>query len=182
MTGISFVRRLPIFVPFRNTHDGGFTLIELVVVMALIGTMLFVALPNFQHLIADETRKTSQWILLQVPKYRTLAVSKTQTCTLHVDMSDQRLWFSSSLMTEEELLEATEKGLKLDNPPRLLDVTYSYGDIINSGEAIINFYSKDYCDKAILHMESEDGDPVSFIFEPFLTQVLLEEGYVDFEE
>jgi prepilin-type N-terminal cleavage/methylation domain-containing protein len=162
-------------------RSGGFTLIELVVVIALIGTMLLFAVPNLQRLFVDDTRKTSQWILLQVPKHRALAVSETRIYTLHVDMSEQKLWFSSMDMSDEALDSAMDRGIELDNSVRLLDVAYSYGDSVNSGEALILFYPKGYSDKAIIHIEEKNGNRRSFKFEPFLTQVELIEGYADFE-
>ena len=178
---MSFESRFFLLSPETNNRSNGFTLIELVVVIALIGIMLFVAVPNFQHLFTDETRKTSQWILLQVPKHRALAVSETRTYTLHVDMAEQRLWFSNMDMSDEELPSAMSRGLQLKESVRLLDVAYSYGDSINSGEAQILFSPKGYSDKAIIHMEGETGAERSFVFEPFLTQVEIIEGYADFE-
>jgi prepilin-type N-terminal cleavage/methylation domain-containing protein len=176
-----FASRLSSLVPETNTRSNGFTLIELVVVIALIGIILFVTVPNFQHLFSDETRKTSQWILLQVPKHRALAVSETRIHTLHVDMAEQRLWFSNMDMSDEELSSAMTRGLELDDSVRLLDVAYSYGDSVNSGEAQILFFPKGYSDKAIIHMEGENGDQCSFIIEPFLSKVEIIEGYADFE-
>jgi Tfp pilus assembly protein FimT len=180
--------RHPHYISFHSSHyrsrlgEAGFTLIELVVIIALLGIVMFISVPNFQHLLSDNVRKTSQWILLQVPKFRSKATSETLTCSLHVDMSDQRLWFTNSRMTEEEYLAAVEQGLKLDDTIRLLDVVYSYGESIHSGEAVINFYAQGYSDRAILHLEDGYGDVRSFIFEPFLTQVEIIEGYADFEE
>ena len=178
---MSFANRFFFPPPEKGTRSNGFTLIELVVVIALIGIMLFVAVPNFQDLFNDDTRKTSQWILLQVPKHRALAVSETRTYALHLDMAEQRLWFSHMDMSDEELQSAEDRGLELDDSVRLLDVAYSYGDSSNSGEALILFFPKGYSDKAIVHMEGEDSDRLSFVFEPFLTQVEMIEGYADFE-
>jgi prepilin-type N-terminal cleavage/methylation domain-containing protein len=160
----------------------GFTLIELVVVIALIGIMLFFTIPNFGHLFSDDLRKTSQWILLQVPKYRGRAVSENQPYFLHADMDNHRLWFSSSLMTEEEQDLAMEQGLQLVDEIRILDIIYSEDEYANAGETFIGFYPKGYSDKAILHLENENGDRLSFLFEPFLNQVEMIDGYIGFEK
>lgn len=162
--------------------ENGFTLIELVVVMALIGIMLFVAVPNFQHLLTNDTRKTAQWILLQVPKYKSLAASENLVYALHADMESQRIWFSNSLMSDDDELAAMQEGLELSKSIRILDVLYSAEEGANAGDAVICFYPKGYSDRAILHLEEKDGDRISFLFEPFLNQIDMTEGYVDFED
>jgi prepilin-type N-terminal cleavage/methylation domain-containing protein len=174
------------FFPFpvvdTRGRRNGFTLIELVVVMALVGIMLFFTIPNFGHLLTDDLRKTSQWILLQVPKYRSRAVSENQPYFLHVDMDNHRLWFSNSLMSEEEQNLAMEQGFQLADDIRILDILYREDEFANAGEAFIGFYPKGYSDKAILHLEKEDGDRLSFLFEPFLNQVEMNDGYIGFKD
>jgi prepilin-type N-terminal cleavage/methylation domain-containing protein len=178
---LSLNRSLPLSVKPHFEGDG-FTLIEIVVVMALIGIMLFIVVPNFQHLLTNDTRKASQWILLQVPKQKSQAVSENQVYALHVDIDKNRLWFSNSFMSDEDQLAAMEQGLKLGDKIRILDVLYSNEEGINGGETLIFFYPKGYSDRAILHLEEKDGDRLSFLFEPFLNQVGMTDGYVDFED
>lgn len=173
------------FSPFPvNTRErkNGFTLIELVVVIALVGIMLFFTIPNFGHLFSDDLRKTSQWILLQVPKYKGRAVSESRPYYLHVDMDNHRLWFSNSGMSEEEQNQAMEQGFQFSDEIRILDILYSEDEFANAGEAFIGFYPKGYSDKAILHLEKENGDRLSFLFEPFLNQVEMIDGYIGFED
>ena len=179
---MSFLKRFSTLSGMPYLRRDGFTLIELVVIMALIGIMLFVAIPNFQHLLSNDTRKTSQWILLQVPKFKSLAVSENQIYALHADMDKQRLWFSNSWMSEDELSSAEDEGLALSDSIEIIDVLYSNEEGFDGGDALICFYPKGYSDRAILHLEEKDGDRLSFIFEPFLNQIDMIEGYVDFED
>lgn len=165
-----------------NFRKDGFTLIELVVVMTLISIMVFVTIPNFQHLLTDNMRETSQWILLQVPKFKAKATSENQLYTLHVDMDNHILWFSCSGMSDYELHSAMEQGFQIDDSIRVVDVLYSNEESYNGGDALISFYPKGYSDKAILHFEKDNGDRLSFLFEPFLSQIDMVEGYVDFED
>lgn len=178
-----FFLKPPLFfaAPLKRRRNG-FTLIELVVVIALVGIMLLVAIPNFQHLFGDNARKTSQWILLRVPSVRDRAVSENQIYALHVDMDNRKLWFSNGSMLDEDLTSAMESGLQLSDDIQILDVLYVDEGPINGGDAPIFFYPKGYSDKAILHLEKDDGARLSFLFEPFLKQVEMIDGYVDFEE
>ncbi len=178
---MSFCRCFPSSEGKDKPRPNGFTLIELVVVMALIVIMMFVALPNFEHIFNDDMRETSQWILLQVPKYKAKAVSESQIYALHVDMDNHQLWFSSTSMSEEQMLSSMKKGFSVPDSIHIIDVIYSNGESIQSGDAQICFYPKGYSDKAVLHIEKDGGDRRSFFFEPFLTQVETADGYVDIQ-
>lgn len=179
---MTFSRRFSVFPENGRVDIRGFTLIELVVVMALVGIMMFVAIPGFQHILTDDTRKASQWILMQAPRLKARAVSEKKIYTLHVDMDDNLLWVSSGIMPDDDMSQARKNGRPLTGDSVLLDVAYADGETVDSGEAEIHFYPGGFSDKAIIHMEDENGSRRSFIIEPFLSQVELREEYVDFEE
>lgn len=182
MTGMSALRCFFVFPEKGDAGTRGFTLIELTVVMALIGIILFVSIPGFQHILTDDTRKASQWILVQVPGLKTRAVSEMKIYALHADMDDDLLWISNETMSDKEMDLAREQGRPLTDDSYIMDVAYPDGETIDSGEAVIYFYPKGYSEKAIIHMEDDDGARRSFIIEPFLSQVEMKEEYVDFEE
>lgn len=133
-------------------------------------------------MLSNDTRKTCQWILLKVPEYRNRAVSENQTYILHADMANKLLWFSGSNMTDEQLETAMSQGYSLSDAFFIADVTYAGDESINSGDAPVILYPKGYSSNAILHMEDSGGENFSFIFEPFLNQVELVNGYADFED
>ena len=62
----------------------GFTLIELIVVIALISIMLFLAIPKFQSdIFTDSTKKVSRWIIYKVPALKKMrsGSKKDMFCT-----------------------------------------------------------------------------------------------------
>ena len=160
--------------------QGGFTLIELVVVMALTAVMMGLALPSFRNLMEDETRRSSQWMLLQIPRLKAAAVSEGKTQVLHVDLDHNRLWVSRVGMSPEELSRAETQGLALSDACRLTGVVLDDGSTTDSGDVPIYFYPKGYSSRAIVHMEG-DGSRRSLIVEPFLNQAEMKESYVLFE-
>ena len=105
-------------IPLKGERVGfrGFTLIELVVVMALIAIMMALAIPNLQHILTDDTRKASQWILVQVPRLKSRAVSEGKIYTLHADMDGNMLWISNDGMSDEELSQAKKRDLRFPIP------------------------------------------------------------------
>lgn len=166
----------------RFAYARGFTLVELVVVMALFGIMMMLAIPNLQHFLTDDTRKASQWIQLQAPILKSKAVSEKTTYVLHADMDDNLLWYSNSAMDDDMLMMAKEQAFALHRTVFLTDVLYANGEVVDSGEAAIHFYPQGYSDRAIIHLEEEGGAQRSFFIEPFLKQIDIKEGYVDFED
>jgi prepilin-type N-terminal cleavage/methylation domain-containing protein len=161
----------------------GFTLIELVVVVALISIMLFLAIPRFQSdFLADSTKKVSRWILYKVPALKEIAFRKQKKYVLHVGIDSEKLWITHEGMSDEELQDAEMDGYKLPDDIKLQDVEFPDELVISAGRADICFYEKGYSDKAIIHMVHDDDHRLSFLIEPFLPQVYLYNKYVGLED
>ena len=180
---MSAFRRFSVFPEKGIVDIRGFTLIELVVVMALLGIMLFMTLPSFQHILTDDTRKASQWILVQVPRLKARAVTERTVYVLHIDLDENLLWVSNgALPTDDDMGVEKKQEKAFSEDSVLIDVAYPGGETIDSGEADIYFYPKGYSDKAVIHMEDDEGDFRSFLIEPFLSWVEMKEEYVELEE
>ncbi|MBW1822856.1 MAG: type II secretion system protein [Deltaproteobacteria bacterium] len=139
----------------KPKQNSGFTLIELTVVISLISIMLFFAVPRFRNaVLTDSMNNTSRWIIGKVRVLKEYSTSKQKLCILHVNMDSNKMWVSDETM----------KG------------------IISSGQADICFYRAGYSDKALIHIQGDDEQKISFLIEPFLPKVKLYEKYVDFED
>jgi len=64
----------------------------------------------------------------------------------------------------------------------VINVEYPEKGIVSSGQADICFYRAGYSDKALIHIQGDDEQKISFLIEPFLPKVKLYEKYVDFED
>jgi len=160
----------------------GFTLIELIVVIALLSIMLFFAIPQFQsNVLTDSTKKVTQWILLKIPYLKEKAAREQMRYILHVDLESNRLWITHESMPQEAIQSSEQDGYKLPDDIKLMDVEYPDQGKISAGQANIYFNEKGYSDKAIIHLENDDNERFSFLIEPFLDQVLLYNRYVEFE-
>jgi prepilin-type N-terminal cleavage/methylation domain-containing protein len=161
----------------------GFTLIELVVVVALISIMLFLAIPRFQSdFFTDSTKKVSRWIMYKVPALKENAFRKQKKYVLHVGIDSEKLWITHEGMSDEELQDAEMDGYKLPDDIKLQDVEFPDEQVISAGRADIYFYEKGYSDKAIIHMVHDDAHRLSFLIEPFLPQVHLYNKYIGLED
>jgi len=167
----------------KPEKNSGFTLIEITVVISLISIMLFFAVPQFRNtLLTDSINHTSRWIIGKVRAIKEYSTSKQKLCILHVNLDSNKMWVSEETMTEENLHQANEKGFEIPGDLRLINVEYPQKGIISSGQADICFYKAGYSDKALIHIQRDDDEKVSFLIEPFLPKVKFYEKYVGFED
>lgn len=164
----------------RNT---GFTLIELIVVISLLSIMLFLTIPRFQSdLLSNSSHKFSRWILLNVSALKEKSSYEQKTYFLHINFDSNRLWTTHETMTPEALQDAETNGYNVSEDIKILDVEYPDEGKVSTGQTDIYFYGKGYSDKAIIHIENDDNERLSFLIEPFLPRVRVYNRYVEFEE
>ena len=166
--------------PCRQTE--GFTLIELIVVIALLGLMLFFSLPRLQgNPFLDDTQKSSRWLIGKIQLLKESAIRDQKLYTLHFDLDSGRVWETNESMSPEEIESAVLNSYALPDDLRITDIEYPTKGKIYSGQAAINFYKAGYTDKALVHMQDGDAS-LSFLIEPFLPNVQLFEKYASFED
>lgn len=182
------------FFSLKRSKTGGFTLIELIVVMSLIGIMLGFAAPQLKTaMFQDGTKKASRWFMITIPAIKSKALREQKVMALGVSIDQDKVWVVDPQPTpqpsedDEEKMEVPEvaapaktKEFKLPADIHILDVEFPNQDPISVGEAQINFYHKGYSDHAIIHLENSDGDRYSFMIEPFLPNVRRIDDYVSF--
>jgi hypothetical protein len=153
------------------------------VVISLISLMFFFAIPRIQvDILSDNTRKVSQWIMLNISSLKEKAVHDQKRYVLHLSLDSNRLWVSNDTMSAEELEDAAAIGYNLPEDIKLLDVEYPGKEKISVGQADIYFYKKGYSDKAIIHITNNDNEVLSFLIEPFLSRARLYNKYLEFED
>ena len=167
----------------NNEHCSGFTLIELIVVISLIGLMLFVSLPRLQdNPFLDGSKQSSRWLIGKVRSLKESAIRDQKQYTLHFDLDSGRIWETNESMSPEGLEGAAlNSSYALPDDLRIIDIEYPQKGKTYSGQAEITFYKAGYTDKALVHMQ--EGDMyLSFLIEPFLSNVQIFESYASFED
>ena len=170
----------------------GFTLIELVAVLAVISIMLFFTVPRFNTFSqTDDIKGVSRWLITTVSQLKSKAMSDQIPFVLTVDLSNNLFQISAvgtadesqpdeKASSEEAAISATE--FKLSDHIKITGVLYPGQDPISSGQADIFFYAKGYSDRAIIHIADDNNNRLSFLIEPFLNQVELLSGHLDFQQ
>jgi prepilin-type N-terminal cleavage/methylation domain-containing protein len=177
-------RGTPWAVVFRAAaRNAGFTLIELIVVIALMGIMLFFSLPRLQgNPFIDDANKSTRLLIGKISMLRENAVRNGRRYSLNLDLDVGRIWESSAAMTAEELEQAAlNNSYTLPAGVRLVDVEFARKGKQNSGLAQITFYRTGYADKVLIHLQ-EDETYRSLLIEPFLSDVTVFEKYAGFDD
>ena len=159
----------------------GFTLLELLVVISLLGIMLVFTVPRFHEtLFLDKTKTGSRWIIGKIRALKEAAIRNQKQYTLHIDLDTERFWETDASMSAEALENAALNADSLPNGLKIADIEYPIGGKIHSGQTHITFYKNGYSDKALIHLQ--DGEKyVSYLIEPFLYEVTRYEMYASFE-
>lgn len=165
----------------RN-RSSGYTLLELIVVIALIGILLSFSLPRFRDsFLTDNSKKVSRWFMIKVQALKQEALKNRKQYILHLDMSDDKMWVTHEGMSEEEAEAAAQGGYDLPENIAVIDVEYPGGEKISFGRADIRFYKGGYSDKVLIHLEDDDNNRTSLLIEPFLPKVKYYEEYIGFD-
>ena len=161
----------------RNGPNG-FTLIELIVVISLISILLFFSIPRLDvSLVKDRDRELSAWIILTVKSLKEAAFREQQTFVLSLDLDHNRMWTAPADAAGE--IPAEEKQ-RLPKGFRLLGLVYPDQDRIVTGVAEIRFYPKRYSDAALIYMEDNKNNRITYQIQPFLSRVKIHEGYIEY--
>jgi len=164
-----------------DAQPAGFTLIELMVVIALIGLMLFFSLPRFQdNPFLDDSRQSARWLIGKVQSLKESAIRDQKQYSLHFDLGSGRIWVTNESMSAEDIESAAlNSGYSLPDDLRIIDIEYPEKGKIVSGEAELIFYKAGYTDKALIHMQEGDSY-LSFLVEPFLSNIQFYDSYASF--
>lgn len=162
-------------------HRNGFTLLELIVVISLLGIMLVFTVPRFHDtLFLDENKKSSRWIIGKIQTLKEAAISNQREYILHIDLDTDRFWVTDESMSEETLESAALNAEALPGGMKIADLEFPNQGKIHSGRADITFYKTGYTDKVLIHVQ-DDEEYESFLIEPFLLEVTRYETYAGFE-
>jgi len=166
-----------------NRPCNGFTLIELIVVISLIGLMLFFTLPRFgDNPFLGDSKQSSRWLIGKVQALKESAIRNQKQYSLHFDLDSGRIWETNESMSAEDIESAAfSSGYSLPDDLRIIDIEYPEKGKIISGKAELIFYKAGYTDKALVHMQEGDSN-LSFLIEPFLSNIQFYESYASFDD
>ena len=164
-----------------NEQSHGFTLLELIVVLALLSIMLVLTVPRFHStLFLDETKTSARWIIGKIQSLKEAAIRDQKQHTLHIDLDTERFWETDGSMSAEAIESATLNAAPLPDGLKIADIEYPIRGKIDSGQTDITFYKDGHSDKVLIHLQ-DGAKYISYLIEPFLSDVTRYETYASFE-
>ncbi len=163
----------------RATH-GGYTLIELAVVVLLIGMMLLLAVPRIRDaVLADDLKTQTRRLVGASRELRHEAVREQVDYLLHLDLTHQGFWVSSADTTAEKLAEIRKSAPPFAEGVTIADFSRPGEEKQTEGDVVIRFHRLGYVEPAVIHLKKDDRT-FTIVFQPFLDTVTVYEKYVDF--
>ncbi|MEA1969664.1 MAG: type II secretion system protein [Thermodesulfobacteriota bacterium] len=163
-------------------QKSGFTIIELVVVLSIIGMVLFFVLPKFQAFqIFSDSGESVGKILKIVEDLKTAAVAKNRDFIMHIDSEAGLIWITNDSMTDDEIDQARENGIRISDEITIFDVEFFGRGLRESESSGIRFSRHGYSDMALIHLQDQEND-ITIRIEPFLAKAEIEKRHVSFEE
>ncbi|OGP67027.1 MAG: hypothetical protein A2031_05490 [Deltaproteobacteria bacterium RBG_19FT_COMBO_43_11] len=161
------------------TKPRGFTLLELLVVIALIGVVLVLAVPTTRDVLTgDNLKKASRQLIGLERKLRVEAVRDQTDYILCFDLPTSSYWVITSDMTPEKEHEVKKNAKKFPADVVLMDIVGESNKKISTGEVKIKFAKNNLCPPMIIHL-GHGEDRMTLVVNPFLGITGVYDEYVD---
>ncbi|KJR99134.1 MAG: hypothetical protein VR65_17000 [Desulfobulbaceae bacterium BRH_c16a] len=167
----------------REQAERGFTLLELVVVCALIGIMLSFSIPSLRMtFFSDPLKSTARNLIGLANGVRELAVRHQQPYLLHISESEKRIWYemddnsskegeADTRREEEETETRRENELRLPETVSISGIWIGEDGSSQDNQTVIWISKQGYMQRARVGIEDEDGNQLIVQFFPFLDSV-----------
>jgi len=179
----------------------GFTLLELIVVCALIGTMLSLSIPSLRlAFFTDPLKSSARKVIGLVNGVRELAVRHQRPYLLHIDEIDKRIWFEmdrdidapgsktrigknqplkkkaiDNLLSDgQDKNTAREREIRLPEMVKIAGVMMA-GEDSSQEQTVIWVTKQGYMKQILVRLEDDGGKSINIRFFPFLDGVAITE-------
>lgn len=159
--------------------SSGFTLLELLVVIVLIGVIVVLAVPSTRGILTgDSLKKASRQFIAMERKLRGDAVRDQIDYILCMDLPNSAYWVITSDMTPEKQDEIKKSPKHLPADVVIADIVDENNKKKFDGEARIVFRKSNICSPALIHLSYEE-DNMTIVINPFLGVTDIYDKYVD---
>jgi len=161
--------------PGRSNNEtggiAGFTLIELIVVIALLSLFLAVTLPRLGPVTGMESgRQAGMQLQRWIEDLKTRAVDNQQDLALVIDLDASRLWVAAEPPDPDA--GVPDDAYQLPSSVRIQAVVYPGYDRVTGGRTRIVFRHSGVSDHARIVFDDDDNPSWGLAVEPFLPRVV----------
>lgn len=164
-----------------SNHQDGFTLLELLVVCALIGMLLMTGVPAFREAVVDDTlRSDARKLIGYIKVVREKGVREQRSYLLYFDLAEKRVYHRlEEDKGSEENTEDEKKILRFSDNVSIRDLWTKSDGTLGSGLVELWVSRQGYLDRSVIHLENNDGEGVSLLVSPFLPDIEVRDGYYE---
>lgn len=166
-----------------DPSQGGFSFVELMVVIMILSALAFITLPNFSRLHSPGDGGNSgdhEALASLMATLRTRAVQEGQDQILHLDQTTGKIWVTGEAGSQDrENTEQTEAQRTFSFP--VAGVELPGRPEPDPTDTRIRFYRQGHADAALIHLESRESD-FTLRLHPFLQQPEIIQGYARFDD
>lgn len=167
----------------KACDEKGFTLIELIVVTALIGIMLSLTIPSLRNsFFTDPLKATTRKAIGLVTGVRELAVRSQQPYLIHISQLESRIWYEREDAGNEKSDSDTQNQGELQFPEsvRISGILVESNESSSVDETVVWISKQGYMTDLILRLEDQDGNHLNLQFYPFLDPSLVSDQVAPF--
>ena len=157
--------------PPTHRSFSGFTLLELIVVMAVIGTVLVLTLPRLSLPgIRNDLEAVARQLIDTHRRLRAEAAALQLHHTLHLDLDRQRIWISNAGMNPDQTAAVAAQGYDLPRRVRLECLHLPGGGKIESGTYEVQYFPDGHNYMVDVDLGESGGRELTLRIEPFLAE------------
>lgn len=155
--------------------EQGFTFLELMAVLALVGLLYFFALPSLKTSYYDKKTPFAAWLVMNAQNFKTAAKAGASEYYLYLDLDSEAVWTGSGTGAK------FSGARRVDQETNILGAEFISGLRVDSGVLRIGFFKGGYSDGVIIYT-NEGGENFSYRMDPFLNEIRIMNGHVSWEE
>ena len=156
--------------------NGGFTLMELIVVLLLVGLLMSFAMPTLRNtVISGSLEKEARKLIGAVTEVRQLAVREHGAYLLHFDLDNGRYWYEKDGAVNP-FGEEPQTTASLSEEVKIKAVETRKDGSVGGGEIVLWISNKGYMDQTTVHLRDTAEKEVSLRFSPFSSSARIIDG------
>ena len=161
----------------NQSDQQGFTLIELIVVCALIAIMLSLSVPSLRSTIVNDPLKTTvRKSIGLVREVREKAARQHQPYLLHVNHIENAIWYEEERVAADASEDETEPDKwELADYVRISGLWVAKERKSALEDTVIWISPEGYLENTLISFEDEDGRTLAVEFQTFLDEAILHE-------
>ncbi len=165
------------------TSRAGYTMLELVVVVFLIGLFVVVSTPSFrQNVLYNPLKSSARKVIGIINTARNDANKQRKKQIVHLDLDQRKIWRSKDSEDNKIAREQKEQEMyALPDTVGLAAVLTKDGQRKERGQFDLWISGQGYTEETIIHLTDDSGNKVSLHISTFLPGIEVMDGFSYFE-